>query len=151
MIPFMRLLRQDPGLTGWWECAGYEFTAKAKSVVDPGWKIYDDALKAQINLERGTAGRAKNTDQGSATKALRDSQNVTGSGKNVTECHTDEITMGDETEENANVSDHHIDNIRRFSKGEKFSHPQPSLSEHFTSPPKSYSDVIRYACQEWIA
>ena len=151
------------------ECAGYEFSAKAKTVLDPGWKIYEDALKAKINLERGTAGRVKNTDQGSVTNALRDSQNVTESDKDVEECHTDETTMGDktggdanvansqrdvtaltgdETGENADVSENHIDNIRRFSKGEKFSHPQPSLSEHFTSPPKSYSEDTLLSAME---
>lgn len=100
------------------KCAGYEFTAKMKSVMDPGWKFYEDALKAQINLERGTAGQAKNTDQGSASK---DSQNVT---------------------------ENHIDNIRRFSKGEIFFHPKTSLSEHFTSPPKAYSEDTLLSAME---
>ena len=130
------------------ECAGYEFTAKEKSIVDPGWKIYEDALKAQINLERGTAGRAENTDQGSESKASKDSRNVTGSDKNVAERHADvaerhaeETTMGDEPE---NL----IDNMRRFSKGETFPHSQPSLSEHFTSPPKSYSEDTLLSAME---
>lgn len=103
------------------ECAGYEFTAKTKSLVDPGWKFYEDALKAQINLERGTAGQAENTDQGSVSRASKDSQNVT---------------------------ENHIDNIRRFSKGETFPNPQPSLSEHFTSPPKAYSEDTLLSAME---
>ncbi len=103
------------------ECAGYEFTAKTKSLVDPGWKFYEDALKARINLERGTAGQAENTDQGSVSRASKDSQNVT---------------------------ENHIDNIRRFSKGETFSHPKTSLSEHFTSPPKAYSEDTLLSAME---
>ncbi len=103
------------------ECAGYEFTAKTKSLVDPGWKFYEDALKARINLERGTAGQAENTDQGSVSRASKDSQNVTGN---------------------------HIDNIRRFSKGETFPNPQPSFSEHFTSPPKAYSEDTLLSAME---
>ena len=103
------------------ECAGYEFTAKTKTVVDPGWKFYEDALKARINLERGTAGQAKNSDQGSESKASNDSRNVT---------------------------ENYIDNIRRFSKGETFPNPQPSLSEHFTSPPKAYSEDTLLSAME---
>lgn len=103
------------------ECAGYEFTAKTKTVVAPGWKFYEDALKARINLERGTAGQAKNSDQGSESKASKDSRNVT---------------------------ENHIDNIRRFSKGETFPNPQPSLSEHFTSPPKAYSEDTLLSAME---
>lgn len=98
------------------ECARYEFTAKTKTVVDLGWKFYEDALKARINLERGTAGQAKNSDQGSISK---DSQNVTGSDKGV--------VTGD-----SDVTENHIDNIRRFSKGETFPNPQPSLSENMS-------------------
>ncbi len=103
------------------ECAGYEFTAKTKSLVDPGWKFYEDALKARINLERGTAGQAEHTDQGSVSRASKDSQNVT---------------------------ENHIDNIRRFSKGETFAHPKISLSEHFTSPPKAYSEDTLLSAME---
>ncbi len=96
------------------ECAGYEFTAKAKSVVDPGWKFYEDALKTQINLERGTAGRAKNTDQGSASKDLQDAP----------------------------------DNLRHFSRGQTFHQHKTSLSEHFTSPPKAYSEDTLLSAME---
>lgn len=37
-----------------------------------------------------------------------------------------------------------------LQKGEVFANPEASLTEHFTSPPKAYSDVIFCERKEWI-
>ena len=43
------------------ECAGHEFTAKGKSVIDAGWKIYEDALRKVFKVS-GDSDDTKNSE-----------------------------------------------------------------------------------------
>lgn len=69
-------------------CAGNEFSAKGKTMIDPGWKAYEDAFRKRIG--------AKVSEEDKSIPLLKE--------------------------------------------GESFPDCPVSLSEHFTSPPKAYSE-----------
>lgn len=70
------------------ECEGTEFSVKGKSVINPGWKVYEDAFREKINAKKSEEEK----------------------------------------------------DIPLLTKGQVFEKVKASKTEHFTSPPKAFSE-----------
>ena len=80
------------------KCAGYEFSTKEKSILQMGWRSFEENFRASIKAKTG-----KDTEE----KAIN------------------------------------------ASKGQVFERVVASISEHYTTPPKPYTDVIHFESRQW--
>ena len=80
------------------ESNGYEFSAKGKSIVQMGWKSFEDGFRAKVKAKATKEAVEKNVDA---------------------------------------------------TKGQVFERATATVSEHFTAPPKPYTDVIHFESRQW--
>ena len=92
-------------VTASFECAGYPFTAKGKTVVREGWKAVDRLFRNALKLKDEDGGGAEAPE---ADKALPP-----------------------------------------ISEGQTFENAAATVTEHFTQPPKPYTDVIHFESRQW--
>jgi len=86
-------------VTAGFTCAGYEFTAKGKTVLSPGWKDIDRRFRASLKTDADEAGEA-------------------------------------------------IAELPAITEGQVFEDVAASVTEHYTSPPKPYTEDTMLSAME---